>query len=111
MNDARPSGGLYGVGVVARGKDGTGHRVDVLPFGATFVGNDAGGGEAPRARDDLESFGGAIGADENRHDDAALARSEEHTSELQSLMRISYADFCLKKKTNQNRYQYLYTQQ
>src|SRR3546814_7847110 len=26
------------------------------------------------------------------------ARSEEHTSELQSLMRISYADFCLKKK-------------
>src|SRR3546814_10761926 len=28
------------------------------------------------------------------------ARSEEHTSELQSLMRISYAVFCLKKKTN-----------
>src|SRR3546814_5056485 len=29
-------------------------------------------------------------------------RSEEHTSELQSLMRISYAVFCLKKKTNRN---------
>src|SRR3546814_3747206 len=29
---------------------------------------------------------------------AMLARSEEHTSELQSLMRISYAVFCLKKK-------------
>src|SRR3546814_2839859 len=29
-------------------------------------------------------------------------RSEEHTSELQSLMRISYAVFCLKKKTNKN---------
>src|SRR3546814_1859073 len=29
-----------------------------------------------------------------------LGRSEEHTSELQSLMRISYAVFCLKKKTN-----------
>src|SRR3546814_1759504 len=28
----------------------------------------------------------------------ALGRSEEHTSELQSLMRISYAVFCLKKK-------------
>src|SRR3546814_9514305 len=28
-----------------------------------------------------------------------LSRSEEHTSELQSLMRISYAVFCLKKKT------------
>src|SRR3546814_8954374 len=30
----------------------------------------------------------------------AIARSEEHTSELQSLMRISYAVFCLKKKKN-----------
>src|SRR3546814_9465793 len=30
----------------------------------------------------------------------AFARSEEHTSELQSLMRISYAVFCLKKKNN-----------
>src|SRR3546814_5209054 len=29
-----------------------------------------------------------------------MNRSEEHTSELQSLMRISYAVFCLKKKTN-----------
>src|SRR3546814_5786869 len=29
-------------------------------------------------------------------------RSEEHTSELQSLMRISYAVFCLKKKNEQN---------
>src|SRR3546814_10811197 len=29
-------------------------------------------------------------------------RSEEHTSELQSLMRISYAVFCLKKKKNHN---------
>src|SRR3546814_4200710 len=32
--------------------------------------------------------------------DALTARSEEHTSELQSLMRISYAVFCLKKKTH-----------
>src|SRR3546814_1478176 len=30
--------------------------------------------------------------------DAEISRSEEHTSELQSLMRISYAVFCLKKK-------------
>src|SRR3546814_4990356 len=30
-----------------------------------------------------------------------IVRSEEHTSELQSLMRISYAVFCLKKKTRQ----------
>src|SRR3546814_5992004 len=32
-------------------------------------------------------------------DIAVAVRSEEHTSELQSLMRISYAVFCLKKKT------------
>src|SRR3546814_9482730 len=32
-----------------------------------------------------------------------LGRSEEHTSELQSLMRISYAVFCLKKKKNRIR--------
>src|SRR3546814_9504689 len=31
-----------------------------------------------------------------------ITRSEEHTSELQSLMRISYAVFCLKKKNNNN---------
>src|SRR3546814_6507924 len=36
--------------------------------------------------------------------DVAL-RSEEHTSELQSLMRISYAVFCLKKKTQKQRSQ------
>src|SRR3546814_2602296 len=33
-------------------------------------------------------------------DPATVERSEEHTSELQSLMRISYAVFCLKKKKN-----------
>src|SRR3546814_4808852 len=34
---------------------------------------------------------------------AAIARSEEHTSELQSLMRISYAVFCLKKNKKRQR--------
>src|SRR3546814_7552406 len=34
------------------------------------------------------------------------ARSEEHTSELQSLMRISYAVFCLKKKKNKQKHHY-----
>src|SRR3546814_2845042 len=36
--------------------------------------------------------------------ESRLFRSEEHTSELQSLMRISYAVFCLKKKKNQNKH-------
>src|SRR3546814_6568445 len=41
--------------------------------------------------DDPAYFGGYVNAN---------YRSEEHTSELQSLMRISYAVFCLKKKTH-----------
>src|SRR3546814_5648224 len=42
----------------------------------------------PRARRDRRNVGTRVG------------RSEEHTSELQSLIRISYAVFCLKKKTD-----------
>src|SRR3546814_3843151 len=36
------------------------------------------------------------------HPEGVAQRSEEHTSELQSLMRISYAVFCLKKKKKSN---------
>src|SRR3546814_10886770 len=39
-------------------------------------------------------------------DECCEYRSEEHTSELQSLMRISYAVFCLKKKIKSSRHQY-----
>src|SRR3546814_3619555 len=39
-------------------------------------------------------------------DEFGARRSEEHTSELQSLMRISYAVFCLKKKKNTTRNNY-----
>src|SRR3546814_5847226 len=54
----------------------------------------------PRGADRVaETFEPAVG----------LARSEEHTSELQSLMRISYAVFCLKKKNNQHILTYSYT--
>src|SRR3546814_1765394 len=42
--------------------------------------------------------------------DGNLSRSEEHTSELQSLMRISYAVFCLKKKLNNRRLTRCHTQ-
>src|SRR3546814_4019458 len=63
----------------------------------------------------LAAGGRALAADELRHQLELLAeamlqfvvlhdgaRSEEHTSELQSLMRISYAVFCLKKKKPQS---------
>src|SRR3546814_9281757 len=47
----------------------------------------------------------------DRHHGAAERRSEEHTSELQSLMRISYAVFCLKKKTHNKRHNQIHPPQ
>src|SRR3546814_5263084 len=74
-----------------------------------------GGGERPEGLDDMELLVGDIcdascvrralaNVDAVIHLAAEVGvgqsmRSEEHTSELQSLMRISYAVFCLKKKT------------
>src|SRR3546814_9665757 len=49
------------------------------------------------APDRVECHGGS----DHRSSPWRADRSEEHTSELQSLMRISYAVFCLKKKKNQ----------
>src|SRR3546814_4338984 len=60
--------------------------------------------EGRAQRLDRQRRAGAVpGRVGGRHDDHARAvdRSEEHTSELQSLMRISYAVFCLKKKNTQ----------
>src|SRR3546814_20063913 len=44
----------------------------------------------------------AIGLKDRRTETVEAARSEEHTSELQSLMRISYAVFCLQNKKDDN---------
>src|SRR3546814_9145326 len=63
----------------------------------------------------LDANEGAHLAPQRREASAAehQHRSEEHTSELQSLMRISYAVFCLKKKKqhNQQNYKHLSTTQ
>src|SRR3546814_4918546 len=48
-------------------------------------------------------FAGTAGTGARQGAEHARLRSEEHTSELQSLMRISYAVFCLKKKHKRNR--------
>src|SRR3546814_20089503 len=57
--------------------------------------------DEPRVR-----YGVRVDAKSAQHGGVApreqIGRSEEHTSELQSLMRISYAVFCLKKKTLHN---------
>src|SRR3546814_2319987 len=50
--------------------------------------------------DEAQGLGGGLAADQRLARPFAGQRSEEHTSELQSLMRISYAVFWLKKKTH-----------
>src|SRR3546814_2337527 len=65
--------------------------------GATSVSSDT---PAARAASRYRSTAAAQTAARSSRTGAGAVRSEEHTSELQSLMRISYAVFCLKKKTH-----------
>src|SRR3546814_4454470 len=58
------------------------------------------GRRQPVIHEPFEIQRGHIGAGGIGEPVARAERSEEHTSELQSLMRISYAVFCLKKKNN-----------
>src|SRR3546814_4506009 len=82
---------------------GTGRMIELFAGRATEVSGIDRSAEMLRlARAKLEAAG--IAADLRQGDMYAPplpsdGRSEEHTSELQSLMRISYAVFCLKKKT------------
>src|SRR3546814_6072932 len=82
--------------------DGEIHAGDVR----TFIGGEEGDGRrdflwlASATHRDLRSeLGGRLLGLLRRKARRCLQRSEEHTSELQSLMRISYAVFCLKTKT------------
>src|SRR3546814_2807945 len=73
----------FSVGIKALDDD---HRLMVQLINAACIArHDGGRTEALRVHESLA---------------AAAERSEEHTPELQSLMRISYAVFCLKKKNN-----------
>src|SRR3546814_3878210 len=96
-----------GAGAIARQFSGREFRMagDPRPDGGVGGGNDRG--------DDADPAGNPHRAPPQRWPAARLPaaaaqsgiprRSEEHTSELQSLMRISYAVFCLKKKTQTTR--------
>src|SRR3546814_5323565 len=88
--------------------DGAGDRLDRLQVGAVVDAQPVGPRRGFRFAGQGDAGGVAAGHHGGDHD-VALAtelavdpvhrvRSEEHTSELQSLMRISYAGFCLKKK-------------
>src|SRR3546814_4819016 len=67
-------------------------RTDTLfPYTTLFRSHDRPAGHQRRREDPHLGHGRSLG-------EARGVRSEEHTSELQSLMRISYAVFCLKKK-------------
>src|SRR3546814_2285811 len=63
---------------------------------------DAFGERIADLRHDVFGEHAPLGADTVREADGVIARSEEHTSELQSLMRLSYAVFCLEKKKKTN---------
>src|SRR3546814_2405243 len=78
-------------------RSGRGYAADGFSR-AVRVANESRRGRSP----DLRSVRALAQLHVDRHAAAAVVverRSEEHTSELQSLMRISYAVFCLKKKT------------
>src|SRR3546814_10497044 len=77
-----------------RGNDGergagTDHQLNIVPSSSRFTGRNA----------RLYSYPAASFSSMSTPRPGASPRSEEHTSELQSLMRHSYAVFCLKKKT------------
>src|SRR3546814_4015399 len=73
-------------------------------------------GRTAQARDRRRDANGRCSTRQNRagsrngRRSRAWARSEEHTSELQSLMRISYAVFCLKKKNITNKHVQTHTE-
>src|SRR3546814_9034387 len=101
---AQSTEGLVAIGDYAGNDDTAGDAIDVLlaliadPDSTSTSGAQAGGGF-------LDEMSPAAAAQLR-----VELRSEEHTSELQSIMRISYAVFCLQKKKQTQLILYLYTQ-
>src|SRR3546814_1722456 len=93
VGDVQPNAGRGGVEQRKLGVGGQPRILDRLPEPGQpekRLGNGIGGGDLPQRAAFL------LRQCKRQHD---AARSEEHTSELKSLMRISYAVFCLKKQT------------
>src|SRR3546814_5662207 len=71
-------------------------------IGADLEGEEVGGEAGVGQEEDAGQPGGGVDLRERasaEEEGAAVPRSEEHTSELQSILRSSYAVFCLKQKT------------
>src|SRR3546814_8751651 len=90
------------LGAVEAGHD---NGAKSLAFGAGEAGGEGVAHNLRRIEQILQS-GDQPGARRIRGEAQQRGRSEEHTSELQSLMRISYAVFCLKKKKRERTKQY-----
>src|SRR3546814_4453444 len=87
--------------IAQRGAGGINVPVDALMFkDANSIFNTLGRSMNLSADGDYLGIGAYFASGQWRNSVASQGRSEEHTSELQSLMRISYAVFCLKKKKN-----------
>src|SRR3546814_6426671 len=103
---ARPGGGVAARPRLAARGGGGAQRADARRDGA----GSARARRSELARDKVRGTlaGAETGArpplSRRRHGGPGAHRSEEHTSELQSLMRLSYAVFCLKKKKSKEHY-------
>src|SRR3546814_5259077 len=97
---------MIGAGRPARDARSATRRTGIADFrrtcAATVLASGFAVGPPAQAADDWEFAIAPYLLAPNINGEAGLGRSEEHTSELQSLMRISYAVFCLKKKTITN---------
>src|SRR3546814_7843518 len=100
----RQRAGIANAGCAAITDEVEAHGVEIVLQARLreIVGHDlrAGGQRGFHPGFHLEAEATRIARDETGgHQHVRIGRSEEHTSELQSLMRISYAVFCFKKKT------------
>src|SRR3546814_7517454 len=93
------------VGGAAADTEKTDPCIDAARRAVESVGEDCGGAAGRRREQDGGDRESGLRNDPDRHGIRlpARRRSEEHTSEPQSLMRISYAVFCLKKQTDHSR--------
>src|SRR3546814_9892810 len=109
LDHDKPAGGLAGPADSSRGQIVGRSLVELLHQDGAVgkMASAAVGLDAFRLRVDDVEFSRALLAQDRESTEIGpvfpVIRSEEHTSELQSLMRISYAVFCLKNKTNKKR--------